>query len=430
MFQANLSPPIYGMSGNPQAVKGALASLLLCALFCPHSTKAQTASPASPSSAAATTLAPNSLKLGLIGPLTGGSADFGQTMVNGVKLAITEINAVGGFLGRKIELVVKDDKGDNAAGKAASDEMVKEGVVAALGFCNTGVALASIDVFQNAKVPLIVPCATGTPVTAKFPTKDSYIFRNSARDLVQAPFVVDDILKRGLNRVAIFADTTGYGEAGMNDVIKALAAKGLKPVHVARFPLGVKDLTAELSAAREAGANVLFAYTVGPENAVLAKSRAELGWRVPHMGAWTLSFPNFIKAAGKDAEGALMSQTFIAEPSNERRSSFLSAYAKTYGASRIPVPMAAAQAYDATYLMMYAFFGIRDGKVTGPAIKAALENLQRPYYGVVTTYEQPFSAENKDAMTRNTLVMGVVKGGAVTFAYAEDAKKNFIIQRK
>lgn len=351
-------------------------------------------------------------------------------MVNGVKLAITEINAVGGFLGRKIELVVKDDKGDNAAGKAASEEMVKEGVVAALGFCNTGVALASIEVFQNAKVPLIVPCATGTPVTAKFPTKDSYIFRNSARDLVQAPFVVDDILKRGLNRVAIFADTTSYGEAGMNDVIKALVAKGLKPVHVARFPLGVKDLTAELSAAREAGANVLFAYTVGPENAVIAKSRGELGWRVPHMGAWPLSFPNFIKAAGKDAEGALMSQTFIAEPSNERRSSFLSAYAKTYGVSRIPVPMAAAQAYDATYLMMYALFGIRDGKITGPAIKTSLENLQRPYYGVVTTYDKPFSAEDKDAITRNTLVMGVVKGGAVTFAYAEDAKKNFIIQRK
>jgi branched-chain amino acid transport system substrate-binding protein len=230
--------------------------------------------------------------------------------------------------------------------------------------------------------------------------------------------------------VAIFADTTGYGEAGMNDVVKALAAKELKPVHVARFPIGVKDLSEEMKKARDAGANVIFAYTVGPENAVIAQSRDAIGWRVPHVGAWPLSFPNFIKPAGKSAEGALMSQTFIAEPSNERRAAFLAAYDRKYASKRIPVPMAAAQAYDATYLMLYAMFGVKTGELTGPAIKAALEDLQRPYYGVVTTYDRPFSADDKDAITRNMLVMGVVRNGLITFAYPEDAKKNFIIQRK
>ncbi len=97
--------------------------------------------------------------------------------------------------------------------------------------------------FQNAKSPLIVPCSTGSPLTAKYPAPESYIFRTSARDAIQAPFVVDDLVKRGWTRVAIFADTTGYGEAGLKDVEAALAAKGLKPVYVARFPLGVKDLS-------------------------------------------------------------------------------------------------------------------------------------------------------------------------------------------
>ena len=65
-----------------------------------------------------------------------------------------------------------------------------------------------------------------------------------------------------------------------------------------------------------------------------------------------------------------------------------------------------------------------------PAIKNALESKQRTYYGVVATYDQPFSQQDKDAITANMLVMGVVKNGAVTFAYPEDAKRNLFVQRK
>jgi branched-chain amino acid transport system substrate-binding protein len=299
-----------------------------------------------------------------------------------------------------------------------------------IGFCNTGVAAKSLDAFQAAQMPLLIPCATGTPLTTKFPAADSFIFRNSARDAIQAPFVVEDIVKRGWTKVAIFADTSGYGEAGLKDVEKALEAKQLKAVHVARFATGVKDLTGELKAARDAGANVVFSYTVGPENAVIANGRKELGWRVPQVGAWTLSFPFFIDGAKEAADGALMAQTFIAEPSNERRTAFLSAYARKFKSKRMSVPMAAAQGYDATYLLMYSLFGVRDGNVTGPILKKALENMPRTYYGVVATYEKPFSLNDKDAVSQNMLVMGMVKNGAVTFAYPEDAKRNLFVQRK
>lgn len=242
--------------------------------------------------------------------------------------------------------------------------------------------------------------------------------------------MVDDLVKRGWTKVAIFHDATPYGEGGLADVRKALAAHRLQPVHVARFPLGVKDLTADLLAARAAGANVIFSYTVGPENAAIARGRAQLKWNVPQVGGWPLSFPFFIDGAGPAAEGALMAQTFIAEPSNERRAAFLTAYARKFGARRIPVPMAAAQAYDATYLLLYSLFSIRDNPLTGHAIKQALESLPRTYYGVVATYEKPFSPEDHDAITQNMLVMGLVKKGQVTFAYPEDARRNLFVQRK
>lgn len=370
------------------------------------------------------------LRIGLIGPFTGPSSDFGLPMLNGAKLAIDEINAAGGFMGRMLELVVKDDTATPEVGLQRSQELVQEQVAATIGFCNTGVAMKSLEVFQAAKSPLIVPCATGTPITAKYPAPESYIFRTSARDGIQAPFVVEDIVARGWTKVAIFADKTGYGEAGMQDVVKALASKDLKPVFIARFDLGVKDLKSELKAAQEAGANVIFSYTVGPEAAVVANGRHALGWKVPQVGAWPLSFPLFIEGAKEAAEGALMAQTFVAEPSNERRRSFLSAYARKYKTRKIAVPMAAAQAYDTVYLLSYAILSIRNGDLSGPSIKAALENIHRVYYGVTATHERPFSRDDKDAMTSNMLVMGVVKNGAVTFAYAEDKTRNLFVQRK
>lgn len=369
------------------------------------------------------------VRIGVIGPFSGPSSDFGNPMLHGVQLAVDEINAVGGYLGRPLELVVKDDQGNPDAGLKGSQELVKEGVIATIGFCNTGVAQKSLDTFQNAQLPLIIPCATGTPLTAKFPAAQSYVFRTSARDAIQAPFVVNDLVKRGWTKVAIFADTTGYGEAGLKDVEAALTAKQLKPVYVARFALGVKDLSKELAAAREAGANAILSYTVGPENATIANGKRDLKWDVPQVGAWPLSFPFFINGAKAAADGALMAQTFIAEPSNERRAAFLSAYNRKYK-QKIAVPMAAAQSYDTTYLLTYAMFAIRDGKFTGPAIKAALENIPRVYYGVVATYDKPFSLDDKDALTPNMLVMGKVKNGAVTFAYPEDARRNLFVQRK
>ena len=92
--------------------------------------------------------------------------------------------------------------------------------------------------------------------------------------------------------------------------------------------------------------------------------------------------------------------------------------------------MAAAQAYDSAYLLTFALFSIRNGQFGGPAVKAALENIPRVYYGVVATYEKPFSLEDKDAVTQNMLVMGKVKAGKVTFAYPEDARRNLFVQRK
>lgn len=375
--------------------------------------------------------AENTIKIGVFCPFTGGSADMGIAARNGIRLAIEEINTMaGGVNGKKIELIERDDQANPEYAKKVVEELItKDKVAAALGVCNTGVGLATIDSFQAAKVPLIVPVSTGTPLTKKFASApENWIFRVSPRDEIQAPFIVADALKRGFRKVALFADTTGYGEAGKNDVEKALTEAGLKPVSVQRFPVGVKDLSNEVAAAKAAGADVVISYTVGPEAAVLAKAIEKQKWSVQLMGSWPLSWRNYIDAAGSAAEGSLVAVSFVQQASFQRRNAFIMAYQQKYNSPVIPAPMAAAQGYDAALLLFYA---LHQSKNSDPAaIKAALESLERPVAGVITTYDRPFSKTDHDALSTNMLVMGIVKKGAVDYAYKDDAQKGFVVQRK
>jgi branched-chain amino acid transport system substrate-binding protein len=372
----------------------------------------------------------NTVRVGFICPLSGGSQDFGNSARLGAELAVKEINEVGGFLGRPVKLLVRDDKGSPDEGRKISEELVlKEKVAFTIGFCNTGVALKSLDVFQDHKHLLLIPVATGSALTTQYPAASSYVFRLSARDTIQAAFLVDDIVKRGFTRVALLADKTGYGEGGFNDVEKFLAGRQLKPVYSARFDIGVKTLTQQVAQAKSAGAQAIVGYTVGPEFAVLAQARTEARFAGPLYGPWPLSLRTVADKAGPSVEGAIMVQTIIQDFSNERRTSFIARLARSAGDQPVGSLMAAAQSYDAVQLMLRVMFQTK-GNTSGDALKAALESLARPYPGVVTTHDQPFSSTDHDAFTSNMVWLGVWRKGDVGFQYPEDAKRASTIRRK
>src|SRR5438477_8582341 len=104
---------------------------------------------------------PQPVKIGLTGPFSGGSAPMGESMRNGVRLLVADYNKYGGWLGRRIELVERDDKANPELGAKIAKELIEEEkVVATIGIVNTGVGLASIDLYQRAKVPLIIAVST------------------------------------------------------------------------------------------------------------------------------------------------------------------------------------------------------------------------------------------------------------------------------
>ncbi len=375
--------------------------------------------------------AADSIKIGLQGPLTGGSSPMGVSMRDGAKLAVNEINAKGGIMGRKIEMIERDDEAKNERGVQIAQELInKEKVVATVGYINSGVGLASQRFYQEAKIPVMNNVATASVITKQFADQpENYVFRNSANDTIQSGLIVEELItRRKLTKVAILADSTNYGQLGREDLEKALAAKGLKAVATEKYNIKDVDMTAQLLKAKEAGAEVVITYGIGPELAQIANGMIKLNWKVPMMGSWTLSMANFLDNAGKNADGAIMPQTFIQEPNTPKRASFISAYQKAYKVKRIPSPVSAAQGYDSVYLLAAAMK--QANSTEGPKILAALENLNAKVEGVVTTYDHPFTKADHEAITANMVVIGKAVDGQIVYAYDEDKKKGGEVRTK
>lgn len=364
-----------------------------------------------------TAIAADTIKIGLSGPFTGGSSPMGVSMRDGVKLAVSEINAKGGVMGRKLELIERDDEAKNERGVQIAQELInKEKVVATVGFINTGVALASQRFYQEAKIPVMNNVATGSLVTKQFlPPEfpDNYIFRTSANDIIQSGMIVDEVLKRKYTKIAILADSTNYGQLGREDLERTLAAKGIKPVTVEKYNIKDVDMTSQLLKSKQAGAEVVITYGIGPELAQIANGMEKLGWKVPMLGSWTLSMGNFIDNAGKNGDGARMPQTFIQDGNTPKRKAFIDAYIKAYKPAndRISSPVSAAQGYDSIYILAAAIK--QAGTTDGPKVREALENLKEKVDGVVASYDKPFTRDDHEAIKVGMPVMGQVEGGRV-----------------
>ena len=361
------------------------------------------------------------IKIGVIGPLTGGSSPMGISMRNAARLAAGEINAAGGVLGRPFELVERDDASTNERGAQLTLELIEsQKVVAITGFANTGVAKASARYPLEKRVPLLINVTTGIIVNDYFKDaegkdQENYLFSITLNDTIQSAVLVHEVVDlKGFTKIALLCDDTNYGQSGRAFVEAELTKCGITPVSVAKFKLKDTDMIPQLQEARAAGAEALIAYGIGPEDAQIANGRVKLGWAVPMFGSWAMSMSNYIDNAGPNGDGTFCVQTFIQDdPRTPKQKSFLADYVREYqpDEGRIPSAMSAAQGYDAIYLLAAAIK--QAGSTDGKAIRDALENLQAPIVGASVTYTTPFSKTDHIALKREAGRMGMVKNGKI-----------------
>ncbi len=371
------------------------------------------------------------IKIGVSGPFTGGSAAMGESMRNGIRLAAEEINGIGGINGKKIELIERDDQAKPELGATIAQEFTQQKVNAVIGIVNTGVGAASIDAYQKAKIPLMIAVSTGTMLTKKYAppaAAENYIFRIAPTMDLEVKVLIADLKRRDVEGISILADATAYGDAGLKALKLESVRGGLKIVSEGRFNIGDRDMTVQVRAAKSSGAQALVVWGIGPELAVIAKNKMNVGWDAPMLGSWTFSMRDFIESAGKAGEGTFMPQTFIQNPDSYTKTSFLLMYKRAFNTDLIPSPMSAAQGYDGMHLLYLAI--LQANSTDGAEIKKAFENLKSGYQGVVTSYRKPFSKEDHEAITQNMLFIGKISRDSVDYAYESDRKRSALLRLK
>src|SRR5215218_3180152 len=171
--------------------------------------------------------AQDTVKLGLVAAMSGQSAKSGEAIVRGLSLAIDEINAKGGLLGKRVTLLVRDDESNPAKGVVAARELVQRERVAALfGGLDTPVSVAIVPFANQSKVPFMGVWAAGTPITRNG-AAENYVFRVSAVDtLVDKALVQYAAAKYAAKKPGMILINNPWGESNEAGLKAALAAKG------------------------------------------------------------------------------------------------------------------------------------------------------------------------------------------------------------
>jgi branched-chain amino acid transport system substrate-binding protein len=253
------------------------------------------------------------IKLGIGGPITGGSATFGAQLKNGVEQAIEDINSAGGILGQKIQAppFIGDDRADPKEGVSVANKFVGEGVKFVIGHFNSGVTIPASDVYQENGMLVITPAATNPKVTER--NNMWNVFRTCGRDDQQggvAGAIVADKFKG--KRVAVVHDKTTYGQGLADETRKAMNAKGLKEVLYEGVNIGDKDYSALVSKIKAVRADLVYWGGLHDTGGLILRQMRDQGVKATFMGGDGITDDEFAAIAGPGAEGTLM--TFSPDP--------------------------------------------------------------------------------------------------------------------
>jgi branched-chain amino acid transport system substrate-binding protein len=233
---------------------------------------------------ATSTIAADTIKIGWLSSLTGALSSAAIAENQGVQLAVDEINKSGGILGRQIELLTRDTAGDpTKAVNFAQQLAFSDKVHFVIGPVNSGEGLAAVPILARAGVPNLVIGAIDELID---PVKYPRAFRviNTNRQWIStANDYAIKVLKK--SKVAVIADTSGYGTASAKTAIELLEKAGIKPVYTVLVDNNKTDLTDEMNKARAAGADVVMPWTAATGMlGRLLNARGEIGWNVPVVG--------------------------------------------------------------------------------------------------------------------------------------------------
>ena len=310
--------------------------------------------------------AQDTVKIGLVQPLTGSVAYNGKSVVEGARLAVEELNAAGGVLGKKIELIVEDGQCTPANSVNAVEKLVQKDKVAVLvgAFCSSATA-AIMPVAQKYKIPLVTGVSSKASLTEQ---GNPYFFRAAETDALMAKAfakILANDLK--LTKVAYVGVNDDWGRGGVEEFSRDLSALGAKTVLTEYFDHGTTDFFTLLTKLRAAKPDGVFVAAETQDGSILVKQIREMGLDTKVFGVGSWATADFINLAGKAAEGIHAAVPYASSMDSPRNQTFVKTYETKYGVK--PGKYGAA-GYNALNITAQAI--ARAGGTDPEAIRAAL----------------------------------------------------------
>lgn len=344
------------------------------------------------------------IKVGEYASLTGKDATFGQSSHKGIVMAFEEINAAGGVLGKKLELISEDNQ--SKAGESATvvkKLLARNKVVALLGEVSSGRSLEAAPIALDAKIPMIAPAATNPKVTE---TGD-YIFRvcfiDPFQGTVMAKFAQNDLKAR---KVAIISSVSNAYSVGLAKFFhETFTSSGGTVAIEQKYSEGDKDFRAQLTAVKAAGVDAVFVPGYYTESALIVRQARDLGITVPFIGGDGWESDKLLEIGGNALNGCFYSTHFSPENNDPNVAKFVQKFKARWN-NETPDAFASL-GYDAAYVLVDAIK--RAGTTDGPQLRDALAATKN-FAGAsgVTTIDQ-----NRNATKGATII--AIKDGKLAF---------------
>ena len=276
--------------------------------------------------------AADTIKIGLMAPMTGSWASEGQEMKRNVELLAEQANAKGGLNGKKIEVIIEDDGGDPRTASLAAQRLTTKGVAAVIGTYGSAVTEATQNIYDEAGITQIANGSTAVRLTEK---GLKHFFRTCPRDDEQGKVGAAAIQKMGAKRIAILHDSSAYAKGLADEITGILKANKQNVVFFDALTPKEQDYSAILTKLKAASPDVVFFTGYYPEAGLLLKQKKQMGWNVPFMGGDAINNPDLVKIAGKDAAAGFQ---FLSPPvpkdlDTPEAKAYVVAYKQKYGES-------------------------------------------------------------------------------------------------
>jgi branched-chain amino acid transport system substrate-binding protein len=252
--------------------------------------------------------------IAVVGPITGSNAALGEQMIRGAKMAVADINAKGGVLGKKLNLILADDACDPKQAVAAANDVVAKNAVFVAGHYCSSSSIPASAVYNEAGVLQMTPASTNPALTEDAAKKGWInVFRACGRDDVQGAvagrYLADHFKGK---RVAIVHDKTAYGKGIADETRKAMNTAGLTETMYEAITQGDKDFSALISKMKQANIDAIYFGGYQTEAGLIVRQARDQGLQAQLIGADALVTEEFWKITGPAGEGTLM--TFPPDP--------------------------------------------------------------------------------------------------------------------